>query len=380
MKTKLLLSVTAALMLAATTLSADSINPKELKAIENADVPIHSYYGYDNAHYKISKQALAYYKATGLIPEHQIINKAVKKQSQKLAEAPQEVLQALDLTVDAMTALEKGKTKAATVSLEAATKLFDKALKANPKLKLVPVDTDVTVIEHGITLPDAQKIKADALKLLQNDHAQDALDMLTLLRNQITIDTSYLPMELYPIAAKTALKALHEGKGAKTALAVLLTGVDTIVHTQISIPISLLIAQEAIETAQKLAQKDDTKAAKLLALAKEQIELAHVEGYLPTSTEAYKALTAELEKLMAKVKAGTAKQADYEKSKTGCSALVDHVAQEEAAALANPYMIQGDPHAKAKIEEAGLKESFEAKMDKGKFQKEVEKDLKDTVK
>ncbi len=379
MKTKLILSVTTALMLA-TTLSADSINPKELKAIENADVPIHSYYGFDNPHYKISKKDLAYYKSVGLLPEHQILNKAVKKHSQKLAEAPQEVLQALDLTVDAMSVLEKGKTKAATVSLEAATKLFDTALKNNPQLKFIPVDVDVTVIEHGISLTQAEKIKKEALQLLQQDRTQDALDLLMLLRNQMSIDTSYLPMELYPVATRTALEALHQHKGAKTALEILLKGVDTIVHTQIVVPIPLLIAQEAIETAQKLAQKDDTKALKLLQVAKEQLALAHIEGYLPASADAYKSLTGELDKLMSKVKGGNAQKADYEKSRRGCSALVDHVAKEEAAALANPQIIEGDPHAKAKVEEANDKELFKTKIDREAFQKEVEKDLKDTVK
>jgi hypothetical protein len=380
MKTKLMLSVVATFLLTSTSLNASSIPPKELKAIENADVPIHSYYGFDNPHYKISKKTLAYYKSIGLIPEHQIINKAVKKHSQGLAEAPQEVAQALDLTVDAMDALEKGDTKAATVSLKAATKLFDTAIKNNPKLKLVPVDVAVDVTDHAITLTQAEKIKKDAMQLLQKDRTQEAIDLLMLLRNQITMDTAYLPMEFYPVATKTALQALKSGKSAKTALAILLDGVDTIVHTQITIPVSLLIAQEAIETAQHLTPKDKEKAGKLFDLAKEQLELAHVEGYLADSSAAYKSLMDELAKLTTKVKAGNAVAGDYENSKTGCSALIDSVAKEEASALANPYMIQGNPHAKAKVEEAQLKENFDAKMDRGKFEKEVQKDLKDTVK
>jgi len=43
-------------------------------------------------------------------------------------------------------------------------------------------------------------------------------------------------------------------------------------------------------------------------------------------------------------------------------------------------MTEGNPHAKAKVEEAEVKENFETKMDAGKFKKEVKKDLNDTVK
>ena len=62
------------------------------------------------------------------------------------------------------------------------------------------------------------------------------------------------------------------------------------------------------------------------------------------------------------------------------TAYADVVANEEAAALKNPAMTEGNPHAKAKVEETGLKENFKTKVDAGKFNKEVKKDLNDTVK
>ncbi len=380
MKTKIMFSITTALMLATTILTADSIKPTELKMIKNADVPIHSFYGFDNAHYKVSKKELAYYNSLGLLPEHQIINKAVKKQGQKLTQSPMEILQALDLTDEAMASLEKDKTKSATIALKAASKLFDKALKNNQKLKFVPVDVSLSVLEHGITLTEAQKIKQKSLKLLENDQTQDAIDLLLLLRNQLTIDTAYLPMELYPIATKTALKALHQNKGAKVALKILLRGVDTIVHTKMTVPISLLISQEAITTAQELSKSRKDKETKLIQLAKEQLQLAHIEGYLPTSSNASKTLMSEIDKLITKSKKGNVQKTDYEKSKTAYATLIDSVAKEEATALAKPKMTEGNPRAKAKVEETGSKERFETKLDKENFKKEVEKDLKDTVK
>ncbi len=65
---------------------------------------------------------------------------------------------------------------------------------------------------------------------------------------------------------------------------------------------------------------------------------------------------------------------------TTITAYAEVVAKEEAAALKNPAMTEGNPHAKAKVEESQLKENFEAKMDAPKFEKEVKQDLNDTVK
>ena len=47
---------------------------------------------------------------------------------------------------------------------------------------------------------------------------------------------------------------------------------------------------------------------------------------------------------------------------TTITAYAEVVAKEEAAALKNPAMTEGNPHAKAKVEESQLKEKFEANL------------------
>ncbi len=379
MQRRYILSIVAAAIVAVTSAGADNISPKELKAIENADVPIHSYYCYNNPAYKPSKKDLEYYRSIGLIKKNRMINKEIKKSSKSLTQTPAEILEAFAYTIDAMKALEKNDTKSAQKDLEEATQRFEKVLKANPALKLVPVAADVEVTDHPLTVSEAEKIKKDAQRLLQKNRTQDAIDLLLTLRNQITIDTTYLPMALYPVATKTALDTLKSGKDAKVALAILLEGIDTIVHAETVVPISLLVAQEAIETAHKLDQKEKEKAAKLLDLAQKELKLAEVEGYIAPDDPAYKMLVKEITSLQTKVSSGEAQQSDYAVSQSKMQGLIDSVAKEEKQALQNPHMTEGNPHAKAKVEETESKDEFEAKMDRLKFEKEAQQDEKKSL-
>jgi hypothetical protein len=59
--------------------------------------------------------------------------------------------------------------------------------------------------------------------------------------------------------------------------------------------------------------------------------------------------------------------------------LHDTVAVKAQKALQNPAALQGDPAARAKVEEANDKLKFEAKEKRNAFESEVKKDLKDTV-
>jgi len=328
MKKHIFLSVTAALFMAGSTaLYAGTENPKELKAIEHADVPIHSFWAFGPSKDHLNKKQLEYFHSMGLIKKHDTIKKEIKHVVSKTAKAPEEVSQGLTATIKAMALLEKKDVKAAEAQLQKATTLFDKAMKKDPSLKLVPIDLDINVIDHAITLSDAKNIKKDALKLLKEDHPQETITLLTALKNQITATTTYLPMELYPMATQKALEELKTKKKADIALATLVEGIHTIVTTQIVIPVSVLVAQDAVDAASKLPKAKKNEAKKLLELAQKQLELAQYEGYLSNYSKEYKTLSSEIEKLKEKVGAGNIVEKDYDKLKSYFRTLSDKLHQ-----------------------------------------------------
>lgn len=316
MKKNIFLSLTTAFVLAGTSLYATSENKADLQATVKTDTPIHSFWAFGPSPDHVTKKQLAYFKSMGLIDKHQMISKEIAKVTAKHEKAPTEVLHGLSATVKAMAALEKKDKKSAEKYLTEATKQFDAALKKNTALKLVPVDEDVNVIANVITPDQAKEIKKDAMKTLKNNQPQETIALLSALVDQITITTTYLPMDLYPKATHTALEELKKGKDTKVALATLIDGLSTIVNTQVVIPLPLLMAQKVVSDAEKLGNKEKKKTVKLLDLAQGQLVLAQYEGYISADSTEYKTLSSEIKKLKEKAEKGNIVSKDYDKAKS----------------------------------------------------------------
>jgi len=316
MKKNILLSAAAALLIGSTSLYATS--NKELKAIEHADVPIHHFWAFGEAPDHLNKQQLEYLKSVGLLKKHAMLTKEVKKLVHKQSEASKEATAGLVETLKAIANLEKKNTKAAQKHLKTASELFEKAIKKEPSLKLIPVDEDVSLVEHTITLDDAKKIKKTAIKLLEENRPQETID-------QITVTTTFIPMDLYPAATKKAYEALKKGKKPEIALETLAAALDTIVTVEVVVPIPVLVAQNAVHDASKLPKSKKKEIQALLDIAQNQLDLAQYEGYLSKYDKEYKALSEEIKVLKKKAGEGNIVEKDYEKIKSSFENLLKKV-------------------------------------------------------
>jgi hypothetical protein len=218
------------------------------------------------------------------------INKEVAFQNKKFKMASEDIQKGLNDTLKAIDALQKKDTKNAKKYLSDASKYFDKALKSNPHLRLVPIENDIVAYRFGGG-PKTIKASVDlAKKMLESNQVQVARELLDPLRDEIDITTHYIPMDLYPNATKIAAKLLEQGK-TKEALQELVLGLSTIVGDEVIIPIPLLTAQDLVITASKLDKKKKKDALALLDQAKIELQKALLLGYTTKYSAEYKNLT-----------------------------------------------------------------------------------------
>ncbi len=292
------------------------------------------------------------------------VKKEIHRASHMTKKAPKEILDGLQATLQAMQSLQKGDISKAKEELQKAIDLFDQALKADPKLKLVPIDTRIDVFE--LQAPPRQ-IKKDLLlaqAMLEDFRTQAARDLLMPMVDEIDITTFYLPMDLYPKAAKRALRLVEKGK-TKAALKALAEGVDTIVAMKVVVPIPLLRAQEYLVEASKVAKTHPKKAIALLQEAKKELYKAVLLGYTDTHGKEYADLYAKLTKLQRELRAGHPTRALFEQTKKKTNKLLNTIRLESKS---SDNVWQGTAQAHKRAEEEELD-------DKLRFLREMETDI-----
>ncbi len=326
MKKNILLSVAASFLIAGSSVyAASSTEHHTIDAKVQTDKTIHSFWALSHSPDHLTKKQLDYFKSVGLLKTHRLIEKEIKQAKEHTSKAPKEVTLALQSTVKAMAYLEKNETSKAEKQLKKATKLFDEVLKKEPSLKLVPIDTDIDLVAHKVTLDEAKQIKKDALKTLKENKPQETIALLETLKNQMTITTTSLPMDLYPVATKKALELLKKHEKKEKVLATLSDGLDTLVTVEVVIPLPLLVAQDATEEASKLSKKKPKEAAKLLNVAQTQLNLAEYEGYLSEKDKIYHTLHTEIKSLQDKIGEGNILEKDFDKAKEAFKKMFDAI-------------------------------------------------------
>jgi alanyl-tRNA synthetase len=251
-----------------------------------------------------------------------VVNEEAQAHRQTLKKAPQEVEQALRETVTALKALQKNDTKTAKEALKKATMLFDTALKNDPELSMVPVADEILV--HDFT-GDAKLVKQTiktAKDLLDDYDTQAARELLMPLEDEMTMSTQYLPMAIYPLAAKDALKELEQKK-AKEAFTTLVTALNSIVVETVVIPLPLITAQSLVDEASKLDKKEKEKALKLLDLAQDELEKAVLLGYTTKHAQEYKTLQKEIRNIQKEIKGKNGVAKLYERLKKDFASLLE---------------------------------------------------------
>ncbi len=218
------------------------------------------------------------------------INKEVSFQNKKFKLASKDIQNGLNDTLKAIDALQKNRIKDAKKYLMEASKLFDKALKDDPTLKLVPIENDIIAFRYGGDPKSIEIATNLAKKALEDHQVQFARDILLPLKDEIDISTHYLPMDMYPQSTKMAAKLLERGK-TKEALQTLILGLSTIVGDEVVIPIPLLAAQDLVIAASKIDKNKKKEALALLGQAKVELKKALLLGYTSKHSDEYKNLT-----------------------------------------------------------------------------------------
>ncbi len=267
--------------------------------------------------------------------EQQKINeKAIKdkekKQNDLLKEIHKGVSEGLKKVTKATKLIKDGKEKEAIKALEEATGKFNIALAADPKLALVPIDSNLTVTNLRTT---PKVIKAQigvAIDLLKASKVQAARALLLPLHDDMISSTTLLPMTTYPDAIKLATKMLIEGK-KEAALATLATALSTFVEETSVIPLSLLRTESMVQEASKL-DKEKKKDTVLILLngAEQQLQIATVLGYADQNSALYEDLKKQIRALKKEVTGANVVEKLYDTFKKSIKDLINKKSKQTA--------------------------------------------------
>ncbi len=276
--------------------------------------------------------------------------------------ASKEIMTALNSTLFAVDAIQKNDTKAAEDALTKATKLFDKALQKDPKLKLVPIDNRIGLYAIEATPKEIEKAINEADKLLKEHKVQEAKTILQPLSDEMDIDTVYIPMDLYPAATKKALKALKKGD-KKTALMTLIEGMHMLVSSRVVMPVGVLTAQDLVTAASKVEKKKKKEAIALLDAAQEELQKDRLLGYIGKHSKEYTSLEKQITALKKEIGGKNQTEGLYKKIKEDFGSLLHKMRSEKKNIGKNDSVWQGTakPHASATTEETTDKLHFEQK-------------------
>ncbi|HIP14063.1 MAG TPA: YfdX family protein [Sulfurimonas autotrophica] len=250
-----------------------------------------------------------------------VVNKEAVSAKESLKKSPKEVVEGMKQTIVAIKALQNRDAKTAKEALQKASKLFDTAIKNDPKLALVPVANSIEV--HDFT-GDSKLVKETiktAQDLLDDYETQAARALLMPLKDDMIITTQYLPMGIYPLATKDALKQLNDGK-EKEAFSTLVTALHEVVVQFVVIPLPLITAQSLVIEASKLDKKEKTEALKLLDAAQDELEKAVLLGYTKKHAPEYTTLKKEIKNIQKEIKGKNIVEKLYEKIKKDFASLL----------------------------------------------------------
>ena len=302
--------------------------------------------------------------ATKALMEHQI-----KKHTQETKKAPKEVIEGIQATFKSVHLIETGKLDEAKKLLQKANDAFDKALKADATLDLVPLEESLIAYSFVGTSKTIKEVLELSTKLIKDHDTQAAITLLSPLKDELDITVVAIPMKLYPASTKTALEALNKGD-KKAALSALAIGFGTLVNSQIIIPTPLLAAQDLIVEASKLDKSKKEDAKKLLDAAKEELTRAELLGYTKKHDAAYQLLNDGIEKIEKEIKGKNEVVKLYEKLKEDFKKII-HSTRIEKVKVKNP--------AEEKVQKYEKTENQKAIKKSKIFEKEAHQDEKKTV-
>ena len=185
----------------------------------------------------------------------------------------------------AVKAIGAGKREQALAAIERATGKIDVLTARKPSAALIPVKSEVAIIDLAPKDHAAiETVISAAREALSKADYPTARALLDQLASEIHVKTYNLPLATYPEAMQTAARLLDDkqDEGAKQTL---LSALNTLVVTDTATPLPLVEAQASIQEAQTKQDKDKPAARALLSIAKQQLDRAQDLGYANKAPE-----------------------------------------------------------------------------------------------
>jgi len=166
---------------------------------------------------------------------------------------------------------------------------------------MFPVSDTINVHEFTGDAKLVAHIKNEAIKLLQDNDTQAAVDILEPLQDEMVMTTKLIPVDIYPVAVKSALKDL-KSKKTNLAFQTLITALNTVVTETTIIPIPLATAQDLILEASNLEKSNKKEALALLSEAQDELKKAVYLGYTKKHESNYKSIQNEIQHIKTEIK------------------------------------------------------------------------------
>ncbi len=188
--------------------------------------------------------------------ESEVREEAQAQTSDRRERILQEAIDALAGTRDALKALEENRTDDALDALAMTTGRLELIMARDPELRFAP--TDVAVIERDVlgSRDAIRRAIQRAEDALDDGHVQDARRILRGLGSEIVLSVTSLPLATYPDAIKAIAPLIDDGQ-IDEAKAGLQSALNTLVVTDHVLPLPVLRADALLKRAEELAEKED---------------------------------------------------------------------------------------------------------------------------
>jgi uncharacterized FlaG/YvyC family protein len=259
-------------------------------------------------------------------PEVEQQRKEAQEQTEKTLD--KEAIEAINQTQKAINAIAANKTDEALSAIEQATGKINILLARNPATALIPVSVEVDVIDaapHDIQA--IRDVAKDASRAVDDKNFPTARVLLYSLMSEIRVRTYNVPLATYPTALTDAARMLDKKKTGD-ANNILLTALNTLAVIDRATPLPLILAREAVDTAQAQSQKDKASAQTLLETAKKEVERSKELGYAGKDQE-YAALNTDINNLEKQLKGNGDVGAVFAKLKDRLGAFLKRQSSEQ---------------------------------------------------
>jgi hypothetical protein len=247
-----------------------------------------------------------------------------------------DAIAALEETRNAINAIDRENTQETIQALERATGKLDILLARYSELALVPVSTQITIIDLAPRDFDLiEPIRDEAKRAVNEEDFPTGRALLHNLVSEIRTSTVNLPLETYPDAMKEAARLLHQGR-TDEARAIMQLALSTLVVTEQSRPIPLINALTKLAAAMALAaqgqdqqnqdQQNRDQVLRLLEDARTQLKLARELGYARRDPE-YKELDRAIRDIERQIRAKEKTESPFAKLREKFSSFFNRVSR-----------------------------------------------------